>query len=69
VSRNSFLQCTFVEQLFKIVKKIFQKFDKKNLKIGTIFRAKAELFLIRPKFDWKNIFQKLQKKMIQEGSQ
>jgi hypothetical protein len=40
---------------------------KKYLKNGTVFRAKVELFLVPPKFDWKNIFQKFQKKMVQEG--
>jgi hypothetical protein len=33
-----------------------------------VFRAKVELFLVLPKFDWKKIIQKFQKKMVQEGS-
>jgi hypothetical protein len=28
---------------------------------------KAELFLVLLKFDWEKIFQKFQKKMVQEG--
>jgi hypothetical protein len=37
------------------------------LKNGTVFRVKVELFLDLPKFDWKNIFHKFQKKLVQEG--
>jgi hypothetical protein len=33
-----------------------------------VFRATVELFLVLPKFDWKKIFQKFQKKIVQEGS-
>jgi hypothetical protein len=38
---------------------------KKNLKNGTLFWAKVELFLVLPKFDWKKIFQKFHKKMVE----
>jgi hypothetical protein len=41
---------------------IFEIFFLKN---GTDLRAKVELFLVLPKFDWKKIFQKFQKKMVQ----
>jgi hypothetical protein len=34
---------------------------------GTVYRVKVELFLVLPKFDWKKIFQKFQKKVVQEG--
>jgi hypothetical protein len=46
---------------------VFLILEKKILKNGTVFRAKVELFLVLPKFDWKKIFQKFQKKMVQEG--
>jgi hypothetical protein len=36
-------------------------------KNGTVFQAKVELFLVLPNFDRKKIFQKFQKKMVQEG--
>jgi hypothetical protein len=74
VSRNSILRCTFIEQLFKIAKKNISKFQSVFLifeifflKNGTVFRAKVELFLVLPKFDWKKIFQEFRKKMVQEG--
>jgi hypothetical protein len=48
-------------------KSVFLIFEIFFLKNGVVFRAKVELFLILPKFDWKKIFQKFQPKMVQEG--
>jgi hypothetical protein len=49
-----------------IGKKIITKMGKIHF-YQWVFRAKIELFLVLPKFDWKKIFQKFQKKMVQEG--
>jgi hypothetical protein len=65
--------CTFVEHLF-ILQKNISKFQSVCLifeiflKNGTVSRAKVELFFVLSKFDWKKIFLKFQKKMVQEGS-
>jgi hypothetical protein len=47
-----------------------QDCKKKKIKIperNPDFRAKVEFFLVLPKFDWKMIFLKFQRKMVQEG--
>jgi hypothetical protein len=78
VSRNSILSMHVCRATIQDCKKNISKFQSVFLifeifllKIGSVFRAKVELFprpfLVLPKFDWKKILKKFQKKMVQEG--
>jgi hypothetical protein len=44
----------------------FPDFWEKILKNGTVFWAKTQLFVVLPKFDQKNIFQKFKKNLVKK---
>jgi hypothetical protein len=68
VSRNSILSVHVCRATIKDCKKNVSKFQSVFLIFWDFFlknvTAKVELFLVLPKFNWKKIFQKFQKKMV-----